>query len=250
MITRYSAMAQIEVGGVYFPSITVISQGDDSETPYINNKLTFAGGLGSTFGYNFNENFAFTTGILYASHNQKIEASATVNDSTWGIYNGKKRLDYLKVPLQLRYKSSGGGAVSFYGFAGPQIAFLLKADGATVTYQHYPNNGTYYFDLPAASNSYYTPVLFELSAGFGTEFQLAPDLFLQTGLKFDMALNNTEKKSGFEEKFYRQTGHAYDRHDSRNYSMNLMLGFVYRLPGANDLSHPHGKAKHNGIKYK
>lgn len=249
-IIRFSAMAQIEVGGVYFPSITAISTGDNDENPYVDNKLTFAGGIGATFGYNFNENFAFTTGLLYASHNQRFDAYATVGDSTWKIYTGKKRLDYLKVPLLLRYTSSSQGALRYYGFAGPQVAFLLKGDGAIVTYEHYENNGMYFFDLPPASSSYYSPMLIEFSAGLGTEYQLAPDLYLQGALKFDVAFTNTEKKSGFEENYYKNTQHTMDGHNTRNYSLNLMVGVVYRLPGAHSIVHPHGRSRSNGIKYK
>jgi hypothetical protein len=249
IIVRFTAMAQIEVGGVYFPSITVISQGDHDSNPYVKNKLTFAGGAGVTFGYTIKPNFVITSGILYASHNQKFDGYATIADSTFKIYSGKKRLDYLKVPVLFKFMSAGDkGPFKYYGFVGPQFAFLLKGDGATVVYEHYDNG--YFFDLPPANNKYYNPFIIELSAGVGADYQLADNLYLQTSLKFDAGLNNTENKAFFNSNYYNKSDHTSDNHNTRNYSLNLMIGVSYHLSEANALIHPHGKSRTNGIKYK
>jgi hypothetical protein len=238
------AFSQVEFGFVYFPSITNISNADTSQTPYLKNKLTFAGGAGVTLSLPLNKQVSFSTGLLYASHNQKFDAYAP-GDPSLLIYSGKKRLDYLKLPLMLKYRSGLGKTMFFTVYGGPQLCYLLKGDGATVVYQHYPGNSTYYFDLPAASNSYYTKFIVEATIGAGFDYVLSSNWLLNLGMKLDYGINNTESKKGFDKNFYdTHSDHTNNQQGTtRNFSMNLMMGVSYRLTSVS-LVHPH-QGRHN-----
>ena len=243
--------SQVDLGFSYLPQKTTISNSiSDKNDDIYRNKTTFAGGGGISFTYWFNKQIGFQTGIIYVSHNQKFVSKLFVRDSMGGPgstkeVKGKKRLDYLKVPLLLTYKYNVSRKFGVSMFAGPQFAYLLKGDGAIIIYQQYDDGQSDFYDLPPSSSNYYNKLLIDIAAGGSFNFKLSPELSINTGLRFDWSISDVENKDattayGSEERPTYFFGDP-DRKKAHNSSIGILLGVTYTFCDKNFLISPGGK---------
>lgn len=120
-----SAWAQegaFRVGAVLLPQNTWLLNKDDSDAgPELDYEVTwgFAGGISAS--YNFNDYLGFGLDVLYSSQGQKYKGAQTGTS-----YTARTTLNYLKLPLLLRFNSDPNSVVQFNAFLGPQFSFLLN----------------------------------------------------------------------------------------------------------------------------
>jgi len=112
----------IRIGAVLLPQNTWLLNQDDSDAgPEQDYEVTwgFAGGISAS--YNFNDYLGVGLDVLYSSQGQKYKGTES------GIsYTAKTTLNYLKLPLLLRFNSDPNSVVQFNAFLGPQFSFLLS----------------------------------------------------------------------------------------------------------------------------
>lgn len=224
-----TSRAQFEVGGYFTGQKTTITTGSEST-----NLPTYTGGGALLTGYNFNDNFAIISGLIYNRHSQKFK---TVYDPSTpnGFYEGRKRLDYLKLPIALRFSYPVGGKVNLFGFAGPQLNFLLRSSGAVEVIQKDETGRITYYDLPASENKYFKTFNLEATAGIGAEFMLIENLYLSSIFKTDLGLGDAERKSTSY-----NGADGEDKAKASNRTFSLMFGLVYRIPNSHHILAPHG----------
>ena len=112
----------IRIGAVLLPQNTWLLNQDDSDAgPEQDYEVTwgFAGGISAS--YNFNDHLGVGLDVLYSNQGQKYKG--TKSGTT---YTAKATLNYLKLPLLLRFNSDPNSVVQFNAFLGPQFSFLLS----------------------------------------------------------------------------------------------------------------------------
>jgi len=120
-----SAWAQqgaFRVGAVLLPQNTWLLNKDDSDAgPEQDYEVTwgFAGGISAS--YNFNDYLGVGLDVLYSSQGQKYKGVQTGTN-----YTARTTLNYLKLPLLLRFNTDPNSVVQFNAFLGPQFSFLLS----------------------------------------------------------------------------------------------------------------------------
>ncbi len=112
----------IRIGAVLLPQSTWLLNQDDSDAgPELDYESTwgFAGGVSAS--YNFSDYLGVGLDVLYSNQGQKYKGTQS------GIsYTAKTTLNYLKLPLLLRFNSDPNSVVQFNAFLGPQFSFLLS----------------------------------------------------------------------------------------------------------------------------
>ncbi len=227
-----STFAQFEVGGYFTGQKTSITTGAEST-----NLPTYTAGGGLLTAYNFTNNIALLSGLIYNRHSQKFKTVYDPSDAN-GFYEGRKRLDYLKLPIALRFSYPVGGKVNIFGFAGPQLNFLLKSSGAVEVIQKDETGKIVYYDLPPSENKYFKTFNVEATVGVGGEFMLVDNLYLSSIFKTDLGLGDAEKKGTS----YNGTDGS-DKPKASNRTFSLMIGIVYRIPNAHHILAPHGPSR-------
>lgn len=236
---RRSHKAPVDVGVFYLPQITGITNSiSDKSDPIYSNKLTFAGGAGVNLTYWKRPNIGYQIGLQYVSHNQKfvselLELEPHSNNHHYRTVTGKKRLDYIELPfLVVLNNKLYRSRVSFQTFFGPQLAYLIKGDGAVMIYKHYSDASDFY-DLPVSSSKYYNKFLVEIVFGTGINVVLTPNVSLFGAIRGDFGLNDTENKSATAN--YREGTRALytfgdpNRQAAHNFSLGLQLGCQFHL---------------------
>lgn len=186
LFTKF-CLAQTKVGFVFFPQISSLSNADSKKDSVIQNQLTFSGGAGINLTKYLSPKVSIQTGLYYSSQNQKFKISYRSADGTIAVdLNGKKRFDYLKIPVLFRYSIAAGKRLNIVPFAGLQLSYLLKYDGGMVVY------GENYFDTPPTpkGNDFYKKTLFDIPLGLNIEYSLSEKIELIIGGKIDYALGN------------------------------------------------------------
>ncbi|WMJ71683.1 porin family protein [Cytophagaceae bacterium ABcell3] len=219
----------MEIGAVYTPQVTSILTPSHSH-PIYQNRLTFAGAGGLTFSYNFNKNFGLQTGLLYSSHNQKFRSEIREGDGGTFESTGKKRLDYLNLPLlvKLNFPFAYKRRISTTVYFGPQIGYLLKGDGAVVVWRHFDNHD--FYDLPESNSDYYNRFVLDGVAGFGFEYRVSRFITLHTSIRAEFSLTDIENK----DMPYRENDLFYyfgdpDRGSTHNLAIGIQFGVAYRF---------------------
>jgi hypothetical protein len=118
------------IGAVLLPQNTWLLNQDDSDAgPELDYEVTwgFAGGISAS--YNFNDYLGVGLDVLYSNQGQKYKGTQSQSGIS-GIseipYTAKATLNYLKLPLLLRFNSDPNSVVQFNAFLGPQFSFLLS----------------------------------------------------------------------------------------------------------------------------
>lgn len=240
MFVASASLAQkIQIGAYYLPQKTSISNSlSDKGDPIYKNKITFAGGGGVNFTF-WLKSIGIQTGLAYISHNQKFVSEYIEKNEprVTHIVTGKKRLDYLKLPLFLTYSNiipyKRDSRLSFTTFGGPQFGYLLKGAGAVVSFNHYEYSD--FYDLPPSGSDFYNKYIIDLVIGAGLDFHVTKELTINTALRYDWSISDVENKSATTNFAGTTVPHYYlgdpDRNKSHNNSIGLLLGVTYAIGG-------------------
>ncbi|MFL5730796.1 MAG: porin family protein [Cytophagaceae bacterium] len=172
----------------YLPQITSMRNKDDASLygQLYQYRTTYDQAIGIQMLYNFSDHTGIGSGLLFSSEGQ----------SFLSVYNskefpGKKRMDYLKVPVVISLNTNPDKKLIFKLNGGIQLNYLLKADGPLVII----SKSSGLFDLQQANNSYFHKVLFAGTAGAGIDFRISEKIRLGFTARTDYAFTDAEKKS-------------------------------------------------------
>ncbi|GIV22811.1 MAG: PorT family protein [Bacteroidia bacterium] len=250
-----------KIGAAVLPQNTWLLNQDDSDAgPELDYEVTwgFAGGL--TLGYNFTDYLGVGLDVLYSSQGQKYKG--TVSGVNW---TAQTRLNYLKLPLLLRFNSDPNSPVQFSFFVGPQLNLLLsytdkfeasssgvtstvETSGTTVT-STFVTGGVTMTDKENLTASAYKKTSLGAAVGLGVGFKLTDELLLTLHFRGDYAFGDAENKDAkvdhtahgggqdpyweVKPKYDVSTGGApagYKRPTTSAITGGLMLGITYNLP--------------------
>ena len=192
----HSVMAQkgfsVNVKGT--PQFSWMNNSDD------NNKSKFGANFGVGTQYNFTNNIGVGLDVLYSFQGRKYDLA--------GIgYDQKK--EYLKIPVFFSYNSDPSKKIVFLGKLGPQLSILTnsKLDGGNL---ETPDTKGRFKDITFGGVAY-----------GGVQVAIVPNIYLNTGLRFDYDFTNAEDDS------YR--GYTAGRAKTYNSSLGLEVGLKYQL---------------------
>lgn len=110
------------IGAALLPQNTWLLNQDDSDAgPELDYEVTwgFAGGLSAS--YHFSDYLGVGLDVLYSRQGQKYKGNIG------GInYTARTDLNYLRLPLLLRFSTDPEAPIQFNAFLGPQLSFLLS----------------------------------------------------------------------------------------------------------------------------
>lgn len=230
LIISISASAQLRVGLTIAPSLTGVANFDATEREGLVHIPTFSGGsVGLPVSYDWRKGRGIQTGIYYSAINQNFVVKYKLSDESF-VHRGKKRFDYIKVPLM--YRKSGRiarFARSAFSF-GIQYSYMIKYDGGLTVY-----NPNVYFDLPpTAGVTYYKKHGVDAVIMWTSELAISKKLDFVTGIKVDMSINNVAKK-GLSYNNEQIFGKGLGWHP---YSVGVHVGFLYVLSRADHMLLP------------
>lgn len=158
------------------PEFSFLLNKDDNNNNLYDSKATFNTNFGIGGGYNFTKNMGVAIDALYSLQGQKYKLSGK---------NYNQKIAYIKVPVYYTLNSNPEKPISFSGKIGPQVSFLTTSKLTN-------DNGK---DLVANTNDRYEKATFGGAALAGIQIKLQRDIFLTTGVKFDIDFTNAEDKN-------------------------------------------------------
>ncbi|MEN3040516.1 MAG: outer membrane beta-barrel protein [Bacteroidia bacterium] len=254
----FAQQGTVKVGAVLLPQSTWLLNQDDSDAgPELDYVSTwgFAGGL--TLGYNFTDYVGLGLDVLYSRQGQKYKGRESNTD-----LNAQTTLNYLKLPLLLRFNSDPNSAVQFSFFMGPQLNLLMSykekatfSSGSTVL--DVEVSGTKYVlttNIPPSLSirseedltaPIYTSTNFGAAVGLGVGIKLTDELLLSLHFRGDYSFGDVENKDAelphgnhshpyWEQKpKYNSVSHGSSeekRPATSAITGGLMLGITYNIP--------------------
>jgi hypothetical protein len=202
MTTNVNAQKGFNLSVKATPEFSFLLNKDDNDNSLYDSKATFNTNFGIGAGYNFTDNVGVAIDGLYSMQGQKYELSGNE-------YNQK--VNYIKVPVYFTYNSNPAKVVSFSGKIGPQVSFLS-------TSKLTDNDGK---DVADDTNDHYEKATFGGAAEAGIQIKLQSDLFLTTGVRFDVDFTNAEDKDF--------TSYPAGRAKTYNMTSGLEVGLKYFL---------------------
>lgn len=246
-----NGLSQNEIGILAFPQITSIHNNANRQgDPIYRAELTAAYGAGVFFLHDFKKRsygairngatnrsmktkWSARVSLLYSAHEQKWTSQYVIKSrglDTILTHEGRKRLDYLKLPIvgQLTFPLTNKYNLAL--FAGPQVSYLLNAQGGNVVWRRNPDGSTY-FDLPFADKKYFKRLTFDGVFGATVEYKgLSRWVHLLVGLRGDVSITNSENAQEVVNNYpvYGDiNNYQKERGNSHNTSVALMLGLNY-----------------------
>jgi hypothetical protein len=211
----------------YLPQITGMLNKDDRSYfgELYQYRTTYDQAAGMQFLYNFNDRLGVGSGLLFSSEGQKF---LSIHWNT--PFPGKKRLDYLKIPLFISLNSNADKKIILKVMTGVQLNYLVKSDGVILIIDR-PRN---YYDLQQANNTYYQKFLFATMLSAGIEYRLSQKMRLGLTFRADYAFTDAENKSASFQYMNDAPVHVYtadnpDRPKTHNYSLSPMMSLSYKL---------------------
>jgi hypothetical protein len=202
MTTNVNAQKGFNLSVKATPEFSFLLNKDDNDNSLYDSKATFNTNFGIGAGYNFTDNVGVAIDGLYSMQGQKYELSGNE-------YNQK--VNYIKVPVYFTYNSNPAKVISFSGKIGPQVSFLS-------TSKLTDNDGK---DVADDTNDHYEKATFGGAAEAGIQIKLQSDLFLTTGVRFDVDFTNAEDKDF--------TSYPAGRAKTYNMTSGLEVGLKYFL---------------------
>ena len=214
MATSSSVVAQkgFEFGAQVMPQLTLIVNDDDfAAGDELNFRTTAHLAYGIHAAYNFSDHLGVQTGLLFSTQGQKYVSDEPTPDT----YTSEVRMNYLKIPILLKFNSNPEASAQFVATVGPQFGLLNKVR-AYVDDEEVTGSG---FEFKDAYKS------MDLGAvlGLGARFRLTDNLQLGTSFRFDYSLGDIEDKDTI---FWDD-----DRASSQNATGGFMIDFTYNLGG-------------------
>ena len=254
-----SAFSQNEIGIYVMPQITSLHnkanrQGDD---PIYQPEVTYAYGGGVTFMHDFKKTrygkitggntsasldhkLGLKVGLFYSANDQKFTSRYRYNLDSTITHSGRKRFDYLKLPVNLRFTIPLNDRFNLALYGGPQVSWLFKAEGGIVHWVHYDTFD--YYDLPFSDISYFKRFTLDAVAGIDLEYKvkkgrignfvLAKWVHFVFGIRADWSATTVEHKDRIINNYpsYGQVnGFSGERSNSRNSTLGFILGATYHF---------------------
>lgn len=184
------------------PSATWMNNKNDKDNKITDFKPMFGTSFGIGAGYNFNKNLGVELDALYSLQGRTYEVAGVDN---------KQKLNYIKVAPMFTYTIPTNSFVSFVGKVGPQLSILTDSE---IT----DNDGN---SVKKDMNEQYEDVTFGGVANIGAQFQLNKNIFLTTGLRYDMDFTNAENKN--------HSLYPAGRKTTTNSTAGLEVGLKFKL---------------------
>ena len=176
--TAVFAQKGLELGLNIAPQNTwIFNQQDFDEGDNLNFRATIGYNVGANVGYNFTNSIGIRSGIGFSAQGQNY-----INDNT-NIPSAIK-LNYLKVPVLLKFNSDPQSATAFLATVGVDMGFLAGGK-ATVDGEEVPSE---FFDVKEVYNS------FDLAAvvGLGLQARITDQINLNFMLRVSYSLLDIE----------------------------------------------------------
>lgn len=229
----FAANAQkgLEIGAFVQPQNTwIMNQEDFDEGAEIDFRPTFGLAAGLNLGFNFTNNIGIRSGFTFIS-TQGMNYKSDIGSG----YEPSIKMNYMKVPLMLKFNSDPSASTSFLFTAGVNFGFLTsaKSEGFADGLVDIAS-----FEL-AAPNAFVTQNSDDLTANYnGFDIQPQIGLGMQANLTSNLNLNfmitaaysigDIEQKNNP----YRTLALAYDRKASANHLIGgFQIGVNYVLFG-------------------
>lgn len=251
-----NGLAQNEIGVLAFPQISSIhNKANRQGDPIYQANLTYAYGAGVFFLHDFKKRaygairngvtgrslktkWSGKVSLLYSAHEQKWTSQYSIKSGlsdTILTHQGRKRLDYLKLPIvgQLTFPLTNKYNLAL--FAGPQVSYLLNAQGGNVIWRRYASGATY-FDLPFADKKYFKRFTLDGVFGATVEYKgLSRWVHLLVGVRGDFSITNSENSEAIVNNYpvYGDiNNYEKERGDSHNSTVALMVGlnYIFHVP--------------------
>ncbi|MEN2992025.1 MAG: porin family protein [Bacteroidia bacterium] len=223
-----------KIGIVGAPQTTwLLNQEDMDAGPILDYKTTwgFMGGL--SLGYHFSNYVGVGLDLLYSSEGQRYTGKDEALQLNW---EGRTRLNYLKIPFLLRLGSDPEAPVQLSFNLGPQLGLLLSAEDKMtvkrgsaeislsagnkegILYEQSPTNPVRVsLDKPA-----YASMTFGATVGLGVAIRLSESLHLSFQLRGDYTFTDIENKKA--EYSHGTHAHAYWEQDVKYRSVSHTSG--------------------------
>ena len=91
-------------------------------------KIPYSFAIGINVGYNFSDFIGVRTGFLYSPQGDKYADTSTNPETAYDL-----KLDYIQVPVYLKYNSSATSKIAFLVQVGGHASFLNNASLSSLT---------------------------------------------------------------------------------------------------------------------
>jgi hypothetical protein len=186
--------------GVYFPIVgSLVTAGN---TTYSNaaNAPGFGYGYGVNLEFYFTQNYGLATGVevlaFQANYTNTTDTLVSGKVSTSDQTVHQQSMQYLEIPLLLKFRTNSIGMIKSYGEFGLSLGGLLSAsDNNTVTRSGVLINTT--STTTNAVNIYSSSSFFRvgLDVGLGLEYNIAGPTSIQGAIHYDNAFTNMNSNS-------------------------------------------------------
>ena len=219
ILAGLSAHAQIHLGATSAYNATFVLDKGLSEDPRYNSTYTYhLAPIGFSFGVDFGNKFGLSLESILSNQGQIYELVNLAKQ-----VSGERKIDlqYLQIPMMMKFMGGGSGAVRGNFNFGPQVSILTKAvetiqanagtyeipEGLDIAdiQQEFPaavdaGNGSYTIsnvptkDLLTKEANEFKNTEFQLAAAFGLDIDLSKHLFLSTQVRANYSL--TDMRNG------------------------------------------------------
>lgn len=219
ILAGLSAHAQIHLGATSAYNATFVLDKGLSDDPRYNSTYTYhLAPIGFSFGVDFGNKFGLSLESILSNQGQIYEMVNLAKQ-----VSGERKIDlqYLQIPMMMKFMGGGSGAVRGNFNFGPQVSILTKAvetiQANAGTYeipvgldiadiqQEFPaavdaGNGSYTIpnvptkDLLTKEANDFKNTEFQLAAAFGLDIDLSKHLYLTTQVRANYSL--TDMRNG------------------------------------------------------
>jgi hypothetical protein len=182
--------------------LNYLRNSDDKANNSFKHKTFIGGNIGIGAGYNFTENLGVAIDASYSVQGRRYE----LNGNEY-----REKLNYVKLPVMFSYNTNPDRKISFTGKIGPQVSFLASS-------RLTDDDGN---SIKEDTKDQYRSTTFGGVAIVGTQYRVAPRLYITSGLRFDYDFTNAEDDLSH--------GYQAGRAKSYNNTISLQTGLKYML---------------------
>ncbi|CAN5164226.1 hypothetical protein BH09BAC1_BH09BAC1_23320 [soil metagenome] len=200
-------------------SVWMFNSSDSDEAGRFDFVSTIGYSLGGSFNYHFTDGFGAGFDLLYSSQGQKF--------TSLGV-EGKRSLNYLKVPILIHFNTNSDAVAYFQGQLGVQLGFLTGSSLKDADGNETGAVGT----IIAAPKDAYNSMNLGIVFGFGVGFNVHENFKIHAGFRLDGAFADAEDKeyAPLGVPFWSAFPGGLGRAVTRNVTGGVELGFIYVLP--------------------
>jgi hypothetical protein len=221
--------AQLRVGLTLSPAVTGVLNMDATEREGLIHYPSLGWGAGIPVSYDGHKGKGIQTGVYYAATNQSFLFRYSLAGEKYTL-RGKKRFDFIKVPVMYRKSGRIAKFVHSAFSIGLQYSYTLKYAGGMTVY-----DPDVYFDTPPTDVQYFKKHSVDGAVQWGTEIAIKKRLDFVTGLKVEMSILNMAKKNAPLYNGYSVFGKGLGWHP---YSVSFQVGLLYVLSRQDHMNLP------------